>query len=310
MQTKSRRQSLWNYFWYCVLILNDWVSYNGLLRLRQEHANMSTVLDRGLRSDQQHLDFFMWSSVSIPWKRSLDSKDNVETDWWTDRRTDRWNAIIALPPVLTQLVNISRGSAATYLCYGQICNKQLSTLLQIYSRIFKWKSFENQLRFDRVTAMGLVYPFYGTWCMLQIRMFRRCVVLPVFSRRVSHWIGISVLRQSSVVTSYITSTFLLLFVSGKQQARPTGWRVWLRDIRISFTCVCGVSTKLHVQPTTLSPHVSNWFVSSWLFCNRSNQDLVTVAPGVARQEAIFWTVHLVVIGLFRNLYSNVLLSFV
>ena len=102
--------------------------------------------------------------------------------------------------------------------------------------------------------------------LLQIRTFRRCVVLPVFSRRVSHWIGISVLRQSSIVPSYITLTFPLLFFSGIAQSGPTGCWIWLQDIPICFTCVWGASTKQRVQQTTLSPRVSNWFVSSRIKC--------------------------------------------
>jgi len=52
--------------------------------------------------------------------------------------------------------NISQGSEVIYLRCGGI----LITLLQIYSRVYRLKNFENHMRFDWVTAMSLVSPFF------------------------------------------------------------------------------------------------------------------------------------------------------
>ena len=38
----------------------------------------------------------------------------------------------------------------------------MTTLLQIYCRIFQCKNFENRLRFDRIIAMSLVCSFWPT----------------------------------------------------------------------------------------------------------------------------------------------------
>ena len=35
-----------------------------------------------------------------------------------------------------------------------------TALLQIYRWVYKWKNFENPLRFDKVTAMSLVVQFF------------------------------------------------------------------------------------------------------------------------------------------------------
>jgi len=37
--------------------------------------------------------------------------------------------------------------------------------LEIYLALQQWKNFDNPLRIDKVTAISLVYYFFGTQCM-------------------------------------------------------------------------------------------------------------------------------------------------
>jgi len=40
-------------------------------------------------------------------------------------------------------------------------------LLEIYLAFQQWKNFENSLKTDKVTAMSLVYYFFGTECIVK-----------------------------------------------------------------------------------------------------------------------------------------------
>jgi len=57
-----------------------------------------------------------------------------------------------------------------------VAGSLVTTLLQIYSGIFRWKSFENRLRFDRIMAMSLVCSFCPP-CMTLIFNTRRTMVM-------------------------------------------------------------------------------------------------------------------------------------
>ena len=62
------------------------------------------------------------------------------------------------------LMFFSQGSMATY---ASVLGILITTLLQIYYRIFQQKK-ENRLRIDRIIAMSLLPRFYGPQCTLKL----------------------------------------------------------------------------------------------------------------------------------------------
>ena len=61
-------------------------------------------------------------------------------------------------------ISVSRGSVATHMRCGEIVNKFLAAYL--LENLTVKKTIENPLRINRVTAMSLVSPFFGTRCTL------------------------------------------------------------------------------------------------------------------------------------------------